>query len=356
MKIAILSDGIYPYSIGGIQKYSFYLTKHLARLGHKVLLISTIGTNNKGVDQLLGEWEHKNIEFVGIDKYKLPYFPGHYIYESYLVSKSIYDYLIQVHDIDFIYSQGFTGWATINNKMKNHKLPPVGVNLHGYNMYFKAPTLSAFLQNIIFRAVTKKLVNNANYTFSLGCNTTKMLKNTGIAENRIVQTSNAIDKSWISGVYNGKNEVLKFLFIGRYERLKGVEELNKAIKKIHNKYDFEFNFIGNLPQELKLNLSGIKYWGAINEEDRVKRIMKECDVIVLPSYSEGMPSVILEGMGMGLAVIATNVGEIGALVSDDNGWLIEPGDVELLSKTLTEAVNTPKSVLNSKKKYSQELV
>ena len=56
------------------------------------------------------------------------------------------------------------------------------------------------------------------------------------------------------------------------------------------------------------------------------------DVLVVPSLSEGMPTVILEAMARGKAVIATDVGAVSDLVSEEE-WCVdsEPGSVEELS-------------------------
>ena len=55
----------------------------------------------------------------------------------------------------------------------------------------------------------------------------------------------------------------------------------------------------------------------------------------MPSLSEGMPTVILEAMARGKAVIATDVGAVSELVSEENGVLIQAGSVEELSNALT---------------------
>ena len=49
-----------------------------------------------------------------------------------------------------------------------------------------------------------------------------------------------------------------------------------------------------------------------------------------PSYSEGMPNVIMEAMSRGLAIIATDVGAVSKLVDEENGWLINPRGLEKL--------------------------
>ena len=59
------------------------------------------------------------------------------------------------------------------------------------------------------------------------------------------------------------------------------------------------------------------------------------DILICPSYSEGMPNVIMEGMARGLAIIATNVGATSRMVSKENGWLISPDN---LQKNLYDAI------------------
>jgi glycosyltransferase involved in cell wall biosynthesis len=59
-------------------------------------------------------------------------------------------------------------------------------------------------------------------------------------------------------------------------------------------------------------------------------------------------------MASGLAIIATNVGAIAAMVSDKNGWLIEPANKEQLEAALIDAINAKD--LTSKKEKSIQLV
>ncbi|MFN0033300.1 MAG: glycosyltransferase family 4 protein, partial [Flavobacteriales bacterium] len=68
----------------------------------------------------------------------------------------------------------------------------------------------------------------------------------------------------------------------------------------------------------------------------IQRVLDACDVLVTPSHSEGMPNVIMEGMARGLAVVATDVGAVSAVVSEENGWLIEPNDMGALQQSLQD--------------------
>ncbi|WP_034750527.1 glycosyltransferase [Halalkalibacter wakoensis] len=67
----------------------------------------------------------------------------------------------------------------------------------------------------------------------------------------------------------------------------------------------------------------------------VLSIMKELDLIVLPSYSEGLPRTVLESLACSCPVIATDVAGTGEIIEHKaNGMLIKPGDVNALSEAL----------------------
>jgi glycosyltransferase involved in cell wall biosynthesis len=94
----------------------------------------------------------------------------------------------------------------------------------------------------------------------------------------------------------------------------------------------------------------------LNDSKRIQEILDDCDVLVAPSYSEGMPNVIMEAMARGLTVIATPVGAIESIISKDNGWLIEPGDSSSLAKLILEITELDVASLNIKKESSLTIV
>ncbi len=63
-------------------------------------------------------------------------------------------------------------------------------------------------------------------------------------------------------------------------------------------------------------------------------LLKKASVLVLPSYNEGLPMAILEGMACGKVIISTTVGAIPEVVTDNNGILVEPGDVAALTSAI----------------------
>lgn len=70
--------------------------------------------------------------------------------------------------------------------------------------------------------------------------------------------------------------------------------------------------------------------------DKKLELLKSVSTVVLPSYNEGLPMSILEGMACGKAIISTTVGAIPEVISEENGILVKPGNVQALSEALIE--------------------
>jgi glycosyltransferase involved in cell wall biosynthesis len=347
MKIALFTDGIAPYVIGGMQKHSFYLAKFFAAKQVDVLLFHT--SKDKVEAENLACFsadERKHITSYFIPFPTLNKFPGHYIRASYRYSKLMYEAFIKVNkQVDFVYAQGFCAWYYIEQKKKSKNLPTIGVNFHGLEMFQKSADIKTFLQTFLFKQPVLFNLQNADCVFSLGGKLTDILIQKGIEQKNIIQIPIGIDKQWlVQKDVLAKKDKLKFVFVGRYERRKGIEELTEVLKQIKNS-NFEFHFIGNIPDDKKIKSNAITYHGSINDTEKIKSIIRACDVLVCPSYSEGMPTVILEAMASGLAIIASNVGAVGEQVSNENGILIGAGNKSELKNALLKIEKMPYSEL-----------
>jgi glycosyltransferase involved in cell wall biosynthesis len=77
-------------------------------------------------------------------------------------------------------------------------------------------------------------------------------------------------------------------------------------------------------------------------KDQIHLWMAAADVLVLPSYSEGRPNVVLEAMATGTPVVATSVNGTTELISDDeDGLLFKSGDIAGLADCLKRLVDQP---------------
>ncbi|MEO6903358.1 MAG: glycosyltransferase family 4 protein [Bacteroidia bacterium] len=355
MKIALLTDGIYPYVMGGMQKHSYYLAKYLAKNKIQVDLFhfnqSLLNIEELGVFE---EEEKKYINSIVLEFPKLSTLPGHYVKESYRYSEIIFEKIKpNLHQYDFIYTKGFTGWKLIESKMNGLSCPRIGVNFHGYEMFQPAPSFKVKLQHLILRKPVKWISKHADVVFSYGGKITEIIASLGIKHQKIIEIPTGIQESWINKNKLVVNKPKRFIFIGRYERRKGIEELNTVLKELLKTDNFIFEFIGNIPLIRQLKSKKLIYHGEMRNAEQIKVILQKADVLVCPSHSEGMPNVIMEGMASGLAIIATDVGAVAKMVNNKNGRLINATNLkDNLSFALMEMISITDEELLSYKQTS----
>ena len=352
MNIALLTDGVYPYVIGGMQKHSLQQAKYFAQQKHTVYLFHC---NESKYDisklEFFTEEEKKHIKSFVIPFPHKSYFPFHYLFESKEYSRLIYQSLQKViGEIDFIYAQGFCAWALPDNG-----IPPVAVHFHGLEMFQIIPGLKSNIAKIFLRKAVKENVKKADYNISYGGKITGILASISDKQ-KIWEVPGGIDEAWFTPNRNKVGVNIKFVFTGRYERRKGIIELNAAITKLLPAGGFTFDFIGPIPAEHKVNSPDITYHGQQSSEAAIKQILAGADILVCPSYSEGMPNVIMEAMACGLAIVATDVGAVSLLVNNDNGWLIKNTNAEEVYKTIAEVLKVKPDMLEQKKLCSAEKI
>ena len=361
MRIALLTDGIYPYVVGGMQKHSYNLAKYFAQQKIYIdLYHCNSSQTNYNIQKLevFTEEEKKYIKSIVIDFPAKGYYPGHYLRESYKYSESVYQRLIQNPLPDFIYAQGFCAWKSIKEKKRGAALPPIAVNFHGLEMFQLTLSLKARLQQLLLRSSTRFNLLNADYVINYGGKIAELLLSLGCKQQQLITSPNATEIKWLEQSATTTNTPRKFLFIGRYERRKGVQELSTVLKQLlaDTKANFEFHFVGPIPDEVKISKSNIIYHGSVIDFDAIKKIIRSVDVLVCPSLAEGMPTVIVEAMASGLAVIATDTGGTQSLVSQKTGWLIEPGSESQLKNALMDAINVSNEALSAKKENAIQLI
>jgi glycosyltransferase involved in cell wall biosynthesis len=130
------------------------------------------------------------------------------------------------------------------------------------------------------------------------------------------------------------------LFLSSICKRKGAYDLLKAIKSITDS-TIKFVFVGPYEDRQKffndVKILGIaekcEFKGEVIGNERFK-YFASADMLVLPSYAEGLPVTILEAMSFGLPIVSTKVGAIPEVVKEDNGVLIQPGKINDLKKAI----------------------
>ncbi|MBI3899530.1 MAG: glycosyltransferase [Gammaproteobacteria bacterium] len=134
--------------------------------------------------------------------------------------------------------------------------------------------------------------------------------------------------------------------VGRFHPAKGHPDLIAALAQLRQRniaYRCLFVGEGELQAELaaEVKRQGLDQQVIFTGQRRdIPRLLAATDVLLLPSRWEGLPMILLEGMAMGCTVIATKVGGIPDVITDNkDGLLIAPADVAGLTETLQRALN-----------------
>jgi glycosyltransferase involved in cell wall biosynthesis len=138
-----------------------------------------------------------------------------------------------------------------------------------------------------------------------------------------------------------------FLFVGRLEKIKGINYLLNALNKLSN-HNWTLTVVGNGSQKPNLEklvekynlINKIKFTGLVKPE-KLSQFYQASDVFILPSLSEGLPITILEALSHKLTVIATKVGGVPDLINENTGILINPKSTSDLIKSLSWVINHP---------------
>lgn len=139
------------------------------------------------------------------------------------------------------------------------------------------------------------------------------------------------------------------VYIGRMDLRKGLRELVEAAATMRaRRPDLEVYLVGegaDRPQVRSAieahNASGYIHDLPACAPDTVSTWMTAADVVTLPSYMEGCPNVVLEALACGRPVVATTVGGIPEIMSNNCGRLIPPRESTMLADALGEVLARP---------------
>lgn len=141
-----------------------------------------------------------------------------------------------------------------------------------------------------------------------------------------------------------------FLFAGRILKDKGIYEYIEAIKELKNEtyIDAEFLLGGIIDKSnpSSISITEIKNWEDLNivrflgKTDNIIDFFKEADIVVLPSYREGLSRLLLEAASCGKPIITADVPGCNDIVKEGfNGFLCKPKDVKSLKQAMIRATN-----------------
>jgi len=304
---------------------------------------------------LIKEFNQNNINYSVIDTNKLNYnvyFLSYFMILIQLIKTIPSNQHITLHSSkDYMF---FMPIILFYSKVWNKKVSLRKFGGETQNIYMNA--------NFIFKKYLKYIFSNVDNLFfetkSLVNHFKNVNKNTFWFPNV---------RNRIAMIKEKKEYTKKFVFISHVIPTKGIDEILQAFTKLDKSYTIDIygpmlydyynpkNFIG---------YDNITYKGAL-EPKEVIPILSQYDVLVLPSYKEGYPGIVIESYSLGIPVITTNLDSIREIVDDyKTGILINPKNVyelfdaikyfdienyKTMSKLAYEKFNLFESTLNTKK-------
>jgi len=225
----------------------------------------------------------------------------------------------------------------------------VVLHLHDFDYKAFLSTLPAFAVGLIgwvFRAASAVVVLGQADRQTV----TQVL---GVSPGAVVVVANCVPAPTATPPARVPGGPVEFLFLGDPSRRKGVHDLIAALA--HQSLSGE----GVPPWRAVIAGGGAEVDGfreavaALGLSDRVRlpgwvgrdgvqALLSAADVLVLPSYGEGMAMSVLEGMSYGRCIVCTPVGALSEVIEHGrSGLLVQPGDVEGLARALRTTLDDP---------------
>ena len=239
---------------------------------------------------------------------------------------------------------------------------PVVLHLH-------AAQLPAF-----YRKLPSPLKNLTRWVFSLPATCIVL----GGEAHRFVTEELLVPENRVEVIINGVPEpihlrrkpdnsrVMRVLFLGNLSERKGVSDLLQAlalpgfdISRLEVTLAGGGNITAYKASSLELGISEFVRFTGWSNQHQVSKLMSQTDVLVLPSYDEGLPLVILEALANRVAVVCTPVGEIPSVLTNGiNACFVQPGDAQGIASALQSVLNDPEFMLvleeNGRRLYEEK--
>lgn len=199
-----------------------------------------------------------------------------------------------------------------------------------------------FYRNPIMRPVLKRVFGTAGAVFADGLDLCRKVEELSGRECLFLPTLRNFAGIRSADIPVDSNKI-HFVFVGRLEKVKGIDILLKAWKHaVRARRDIMLHIAGSgsmdgwvrrYVAENALAESVVLHGNMSAEE--LKGLMLKCHCFVLPSRSESIPVTFSEAVYCGLPFVVTDVGDMGGLVQEYGvGWVVPPADTVALEKAI----------------------
>jgi len=325
MRIAIIID-FFPPRVGGTERATYNIAKHLALRGHDVHVITSW---DQGLPKSsFQDGFHIHRVYWGKIRFFSTIF---YLIGIFFCLKSIQPDIVHVQYIKL-------GYIPAYFSKKILKKPYIAYG-RGSDIYYMSS---------LMRKISKFFLKHAVKVIALTADMKQELQKIYDGEISVIPNGVELDnyKNLQKKDFDVKNK--KIIFVGVLRPVKGLEYLIKAMEIIHVEMENTILMIIGEGEErksletlvLKLHLENVVIFTGDILNKNIPSYLIQGDVFVLPSLSEGFPNVLLEAMAAGLPLVTTNINGLSEIIrNEENGYLVEPKNPQQLAEKILMVLN-----------------
>ena len=300
----------------------------------RVLLISNMYPRGSSFSGIFIKHQVESIEKLGVRVIKAVKRRRHPLGYFSFIFQSVYKLLFCNYDV--IHAHYVPHSALIPAAMKWIKKKPLIVTFHGDDARIFP------WKNRINRMLTMFVVNRSDRIIARSKEMKSVLEKLGCPGKKIVVISAGVDTRLCHPIDKNKARadiglpVDKHivLYVGRLHEMKGVNDIYACAERMSETL---FVMVGD--GAIKTNVGNCIFAGT-KKYDEIPVWMSAADILVLPSYSEGLPNVVMEALSCGTPAIVTDVGGCPEVVRDgETGFVVPVGDVDALVERITYLLN-----------------
>ena len=242
----------------------------------------------------------------------------------------------------------YGGWAARLAKV------PYCVNVQGLGTAFQYEPIAS-IASTLYRGALRK----AKAVFFENEGSAEVFRNRKIVKKDLITVlpGAGVNLDYYAQEPYPKHKGVRFLYLGRIMKEKGMNELFWAAQKLHEEFG----------SKVRLDLAGFFEEGY---EDQVRELAaavfhgfakdsrqyyKDADCVVLPSFHEGMSNVLLEASAIGRPIITSDIpGCREAVEEEKNGFLVKPGNRESLYEAMKKFVLLSPKTREAMGQYGRE--
>jgi glycosyltransferase involved in cell wall biosynthesis len=308
MKIAYVHDAVYPFIKGGAEKRMYELSRRLVQRNHEVHIFAMQWWGERKVIEQDGVLIH------GVCKSRPLYSRGRRSIRSAIMFASgvVKELLKEKFDIVDCYQAPYLHILSTKMLSTFNKFPLVVTWHEVWKSYWKKylgklGIIGEVLEQII-------LLKLADTIIAVSDQTKEDLITLGVDSTKVYVVPNGIDLKLFARVKPSK-EKLDVIYLGRLIKPKNVDLLIKAVSILKRDLNIRVGIIGDGPEKIRLMKlarqlkveKNMKFFGFIEEYEKIISIMKSSKVFVIPSTQEGGASIVTqEAYACGLPVIAVD--------------------------------------------------